>query len=212
MDRWNNIELSVGDHPSPAEGLCLLEAVALSVGERHSDWPNCVCPILIEFGRVLNDQMPDLWRTTLLLPLVPLLAGTRGQGSTADAFSPTELEKARASAFIERATIIVSAAAGDAEAARQCAAALGEAADNLLAGQAQHAARHAATAAAWSVRAGGSQQATTLAASARELGIWRQAVDAYREVAQLRLSSGDEHRHGLAATLSRQLMSEQRSR
>jgi len=75
MHKWHDILLTAGDHSSPADGLCLMEAVALLAGERHGDWPTCVCPALVEFRRILNDTMPDQWRTGLLLQLVPALVG-----------------------------------------------------------------------------------------------------------------------------------------
>lgn len=71
------VRLSQGEHGSPEEGLCFMEAVAWFEGERHSDRPECACPVLREYGIDLNDRMPDDERNALLLPLVPLIAGTR---------------------------------------------------------------------------------------------------------------------------------------
>ncbi len=100
MHEWHDIRLTAGEHDSPADGLCLMEAVALFAGERHRDWPTCVCPVLIEFGRVLNDTMPDQWRTDLLLPLVPVLVGTRDPLSDSCGINATGLERQRAAALL----------------------------------------------------------------------------------------------------------------
>ncbi|GEL17666.1 hypothetical protein [Pseudonocardia asaccharolytica] len=77
--RLTDIRLDVGDHDSPGEGLCLLEAVAYLAGEPHTDHPECVSPVLGAFGRALNDVLPDDLRQELV-PLIPLLPGTAGDG------------------------------------------------------------------------------------------------------------------------------------
>jgi hypothetical protein len=73
----NGIELRVGVHSSVEEGLCLMELAALWAGEPHSDHPQCVCPVLANFARVINDAMSDSIRTDMLLPLLPVLVGSR---------------------------------------------------------------------------------------------------------------------------------------
>lgn len=45
-------------------------------GEKHSDKPECVCPVLGAYGVTLNDAMPGSLRDRLLKPLVPLVVGT----------------------------------------------------------------------------------------------------------------------------------------
>ena len=67
--------LARGGHPSPSQGVCLLEAVSWLAGEPFSDHPECVSPVLAAFGRALNDALPDAERQRLL-PLVPLLVGS----------------------------------------------------------------------------------------------------------------------------------------
>jgi hypothetical protein len=67
--------LEKGKHSDPSDGMCLLEAVALMAGEPFTDHPACVSPVLAEFGRTLNDALPDDQRQ-LLAPLIPLLVGT----------------------------------------------------------------------------------------------------------------------------------------
>ena len=70
--------LSKGSHAYQEEGMCTMEMVAYLAGESHSDHPQCACPVIAAFVRRLNDAMPnDDIRTSLLLPLVPRLIGTR---------------------------------------------------------------------------------------------------------------------------------------
>jgi hypothetical protein len=75
----NILTLTVGAHDDRSDGLCLLEAVAWQAGEEHTDRPACVSPVLAAFGRSLNDVLPDGKRQELI-PLVPLLPGTAGDG------------------------------------------------------------------------------------------------------------------------------------
>lgn len=78
--RLDNIPaLSRGSHHSIDEGACLLEAVSWVSGEPWSDHPSCASPILGAFGRTLNDILPDGKRQHLM-PLVPLIVGTAGDG------------------------------------------------------------------------------------------------------------------------------------
>jgi hypothetical protein len=71
--------LAKGGHDTRLDGVCLLEAVAWQAGEDHTDRPVCVSPVLAAFGRSLNDVLPDAKRQELV-PLVPLLPGTAGDG------------------------------------------------------------------------------------------------------------------------------------
>ncbi len=73
------ITLARGSHQTRAEGICLLEAVAWFAGREHSDRPPCVSPVLGGYGRSLNDLLPDGPRQRLV-PLIPLLPGTAGDG------------------------------------------------------------------------------------------------------------------------------------
>ncbi|PZU77497.1 MAG: hypothetical protein DI530_12880 [Sphingomonas sp.] len=188
MHERYDIRLTAGQHTGPGDGLCLMEAVALFVGERHGDWPSCVCPVLIEFGRVLNDAMPDHWRTDLLLPLVPVLVGTRDPQSDSCGITSTGLERDRAAALLAWCVNVVEREAGDGDgdgAGLRARGALADAAEALRFGQAQHAARNAAAALAWAVkaaadrelveavRAGKSPQAAARAAACICLAIWR---------------------------------------
>jgi hypothetical protein len=77
------IKLAKGGHASPDEGLCFLELAAFFAGEKHSDKPECACPVLGAYGIRLNDSMPDDIRDRLLKPLVPMIVGTRDKDSEA---------------------------------------------------------------------------------------------------------------------------------
>lgn len=90
------IRLTALPNETAAAGLTTLEAVALLAGEVHSDAPDCVCPVLAEFARILGAAMPDAIRTALLVPLVPALIDTRDPASDGpDALHATELERKR---------------------------------------------------------------------------------------------------------------------
>ena len=73
-----NFTLAHGGHKPPNGHFeaCLLEAVAYVAGEPWSDHPECVCPVLAEFGRSWNDALSDEDRQ-ILLPYIPRLIGTR---------------------------------------------------------------------------------------------------------------------------------------
>jgi len=75
----DSLHLLTGGHDSVDDGVCLLEAVAWFAGEPHSDHPACTSPVLGAFGRRLNDLLPDDRRQELV-PLVPQLVGTAGDG------------------------------------------------------------------------------------------------------------------------------------
>jgi len=75
----DTLQLGKGSHSNPEQGLCLLEAAAYFAGERHSDRPQCVSPVLAAVGRRLNDLLPYDKRQRLV-PLVPQLVNTRGDG------------------------------------------------------------------------------------------------------------------------------------
>ena len=77
FSKIEEIRLSEGAHESAAEGVCFMEAISFFAGEKHSDHPECACPVLTSYGITLNDWMPDGIRNRLLRPLVPLVAGTR---------------------------------------------------------------------------------------------------------------------------------------
>lgn len=81
----SNIILSTGSHGRPGTAdnpngqVCLMEAVAFIAGERHTDKPRCVSPVLGVYGRILNDTLDDVDRRRLV-PLIPELIGTESDG------------------------------------------------------------------------------------------------------------------------------------
>ncbi|MGH3883429.1 MAG: hypothetical protein ACRDRC_08510, partial [Pseudonocardiaceae bacterium] len=77
--KLTGIILERGAHHSPTEGLCLMEAVAYVRGIPHTDRPGCVSPVLGDFGRTINDTVPDDLRQQLV-PLIRVLPGTAGDG------------------------------------------------------------------------------------------------------------------------------------
>lgn len=74
-----DLRLDNGAHDSWEDGACLLEACAYLAGEPWSDHPQCVSPVLGEYGRGLNDCLPADKRQRLV-PLIPRLIGTAGDG------------------------------------------------------------------------------------------------------------------------------------
>ena len=71
-----------GAHPSREDGMCAMEMVAWLAGERHSDEPECSCPVIASFVRAVNDGLPsDDTRDQLLRPLVPRFVNTRGSAA-----------------------------------------------------------------------------------------------------------------------------------
>lgn len=78
-DAYYMTDLKRGAHDTRDQGLCLMELTALFAGERHTDNPVCVSPVLAVMGRELNDVLPDALRQELK-PLVPSLPGTAGDG------------------------------------------------------------------------------------------------------------------------------------
>jgi hypothetical protein len=78
-DAYYMTDLKKGAHGTRDQGLCLMELTALFAGERHTDHPVCVSPVLAVMGRELNDTLPDALRQELK-PLVPSLPGTAGDG------------------------------------------------------------------------------------------------------------------------------------
>lgn len=184
--------------------------MALFVGERNGDWPACVCPVLIEFGRVLSDAMPDHCRTDLLLPLLPTLVDTRDPQSDSCGIASTGLERSRARILVDwcvNAAMSERAAASDApvpladdryamaNAVDPIQYALPEATDALAFGQAQYAVRHAAAVTAWVVKAASERQLAAAirvglspaaagdAAAAVALATWKGAVATHRAAA-----------------------------
>jgi len=69
------LKLETGAHKTPADGMCVMEAVAFVAGEQFSDHPACASPILGTFLRSWNDTLDDETRQRLK-PYIPRLVGT----------------------------------------------------------------------------------------------------------------------------------------
>jgi hypothetical protein len=53
------VELKAGKHASPEKGACVVELASMLAGERFSDHPRSVCPVIASFMRALNDELGD---------------------------------------------------------------------------------------------------------------------------------------------------------
>ncbi len=78
LEALATIKLQSGSHSNKAEGMCLLEATALFSGEKFSDHPACVDPVLASFGRSWNDGLRSDEEREQLKLYIPQLVGTRG--------------------------------------------------------------------------------------------------------------------------------------
>jgi hypothetical protein len=71
--------LAYGTHPTPEDGRCAMEWVSHLAGERHSDDPTCVSPVLRAYCMSLNDSLEDGPRQ-LLRPYLARTIGTADDG------------------------------------------------------------------------------------------------------------------------------------
>jgi len=69
--------LRKGNHASPARGACVMELASMLAGERFSDHPAAVCPVLAAFLRGYNDAIPS-GQEDELYPYASLVVGTHG--------------------------------------------------------------------------------------------------------------------------------------
>jgi hypothetical protein len=53
------VRLSPGGHRRPEEGVCVMELASMLAGERFSDHPRSVCPVIAAFLRTYNDAVDD---------------------------------------------------------------------------------------------------------------------------------------------------------
>lgn len=71
------MRIEKGSHKKREHGMCAMEAVAWIAGEKHSDHPRCVCPVIRNFVRAWNDGIDDTEeRTRIMIPLIPMMIGT----------------------------------------------------------------------------------------------------------------------------------------
>jgi hypothetical protein len=53
------VVLGKGRHDSPDRGACVMELASMLAGERFSDHPDSVCPVIAGFLRGYNDLLPE---------------------------------------------------------------------------------------------------------------------------------------------------------
>jgi hypothetical protein len=85
------IKLSRGKHRSPEEGACVMELASMLGGERFTDHPVSVCPVIGSFLRAYNDLIDDFRRQDLYA-YASKIVGSR---------SSREVQRARAVRLIE---------------------------------------------------------------------------------------------------------------
>jgi hypothetical protein len=56
---YQTVVLRKGRHDSPDRGACVIELASMLAGERFSDRPKSVCPVIAGFLRGYNDLLPD---------------------------------------------------------------------------------------------------------------------------------------------------------
>ena len=71
------VRLGPGKHRSPADGACVMELASMLAGERFSDHPPTVCPVIAGFLRGYNDLMPEQ-DLPELYPIAARIVGTAG--------------------------------------------------------------------------------------------------------------------------------------
>jgi hypothetical protein len=81
------VRLGKGRHDSPDRGACVMELASLLAGERFTDHPRSVCPVIAGFLRSYNDRLPD-GEHDELYAYASLVVGSNGRRSV-------RLERAR---------------------------------------------------------------------------------------------------------------------
>jgi hypothetical protein len=86
MDVWremrllrssSSVRLEPGRHRSPGEGVCVVELASMVAGEKFTDRPKCVCPVIGSFLRCWNDHAGYADRQRLQ-PYASRVVGTGG--------------------------------------------------------------------------------------------------------------------------------------
>lgn len=73
---FQTVRLAQGRHRSAAEGACAVELASMLAGERFSDRPRCVDPVLAAYMRAFNDRLGPAERQGLR-PYAAAAVGTR---------------------------------------------------------------------------------------------------------------------------------------
>ena len=80
MESHQTVRLGVGKHDGPGPEVCVMELASMLAGERFSDRPASVCPVLGAILRVYNDNLSDVLRGDLYRYAAEAV-GTRGNYS-----------------------------------------------------------------------------------------------------------------------------------
>jgi len=72
---FQTVRLGAGAHSSPEQGACVMELASMLAGERFSDRPRTVCPVIGGFLRSYNDRLPEC-ELDQLYALAPLVLGS----------------------------------------------------------------------------------------------------------------------------------------
>jgi len=78
------VRLARGKHTSPEHGACVMELASMLAGERFSDHPDCVCPVIGGFLREYNDRLDDDRRQDLYA-YAARIVGSRAPARTENA-------------------------------------------------------------------------------------------------------------------------------
>ena len=70
------VKLTRGKHSSPREGVCVMELASMLAGERFTDRPRCVSPVIGALLRTYNDLVDDRPRQDLY-QVAAAVVGTR---------------------------------------------------------------------------------------------------------------------------------------
>jgi hypothetical protein len=77
MTSHQTVTLGRGRHSDPSKGACVMELASMLAGERFSDHPRSVCPVIGRYLRALNDGLDDERRQGLYA-LAAAVVGTSG--------------------------------------------------------------------------------------------------------------------------------------
>jgi hypothetical protein len=75
------VHLKRGAHRSPEHGVCVMELASMLAGERFTDRPRSVCPVIAGYLRALNDALSDAERRALI-PYASSAVGTATDAGT----------------------------------------------------------------------------------------------------------------------------------
>jgi hypothetical protein len=78
---YQTVKLTAGRHPAPQLGACVMELASMLAGERFSDAPRSVCPVIGAFLRTYNDRLDDDRRQDLYR-YAAAVVGTRSNRAT----------------------------------------------------------------------------------------------------------------------------------